>query len=103
MNYPLGERATLRIKSKAYLKWVSTLPCSECKADNDTVVAHHLKGRYAPLSGGMGYKADDWLTMPLCFTCHSKIHSGDAELMNWQAFFILKTLDKAFDDGIIEL
>jgi|TARA_R100001480_G_scaffold104229_1_gene107030 hypothetical protein len=51
----------------------------------------------------MGYKADDWLTMPLCFTCHSKIHSGDVELMNWQAFFILKTLDKAFDDGIIEL
>ena len=92
-----------RVVSKPYLKWVSTLPCSECKADNDTVVAHHLKGRYAPLSGGMGYKADDWLTMPLCFICHSKIHSGDAELMNWQAYFILKTLDKAFDDGIIEL
>ena len=52
-----------RIKSKAYLEWVATLPCSECKATDGTVVAHHLKGRYSPLSGGMGYKADDWLTI----------------------------------------
>ena len=92
-----------RIKSKAYLEWVATLPCSECKATDGTEVAHHLKGRYAPLSGGMGYKADDWLTMPLCFKCHTQIHPGDAELMNWQPYFILKTLDKAFDDGIITI
>ncbi len=92
----------MRIKSEAYLKWVSTLPCSECKTNDDTVMAHHLKGRYSPLSGGMGYKADDWLTMPLCFKCHIEMHdSGD--LKNWQAEFILKTLDKAFKDGIIEL
>jgi len=92
-----------RITNKLYLKWVSTLPCIECKAEDGTVVAHHLKGRYAPLSGGMGYKASDWLTMPLCFKCHAKIHSGDGDLMDWQGFFILKTLDKAFKAGIIEL
>ena len=92
-----------RIKSKPYLEWVATLPCSECKATDGTVVAHHLKGRYSPLSGGAGYKASDWLTMPLCFKCHTQIHSGDAELMNWQPYFILRTLDKAFKDGIITI
>jgi len=95
-------RVTLRIKSKPYLKWVASLPCINCKIEDDTIVPHHLKGRHAPLSGGMGYKADDWLTMPLCFKCHIEMHdSGD--LKNWQAEFILKTLDKAFKDGIIEL
>jgi len=51
----------------------------------------------------MGYKASDWLTMPLCFRCHAQMHSGDAAFMDWQENFILRTLDKAFNDGIIEL
>ena len=92
-----------RIKSKAYTEWVATLPCSGCEARDGTVVAHHLKGRMSPLSGGMGYKASDWLTMPMCFTCHNKMHSGDAEFMDWQGYFILRTLDIAFNQGIIEL
>ena len=97
---PVPKRA--RIKSKPYLKWVASLPCINCKIEDDTIVAHHLKGRHAPLSGGMGYKADDWLTMPLCFKCHIEMHDS-GYLKNWQAEYILKTLDIAFDDGIIEL
>jgi len=31
------------------------------------------------------------------------MHSGDAAFMDWQENFILRTLDKAFNDGIIEL
>ena len=99
-NGPIPKSA--RIKSKAYLKWVASLPCMNCKIEGDTIVAHHLKGRHAPLSGGVGYKADDWLTMPLCFKCHIEMHDS-GYLKDWQAEFILKTLDKAFDDGIIEL
>ena len=90
-----------RWESKRYTRWVSTLPCANCSVDDDTVVAHHLKGRYARLSGGGGYKASDWLTMPLCHTCHDKVHNGDIDVLDWQPMFILKTLDSAFRSGII--
>ena len=92
-----------RIKSKPYLEWVATLPCAACEIRDGTVVAHHLKGRGSYLSGGMGQKAGDWLTMPLCFKCHSKMHTGDAAFMNWQYEYILRTLDIAFNSGIIEI
>ena len=92
-----------RIKSKPYLEWVATLPCAACEIRDGTVVAHHLKGRGAYLSGGMGQTAGDWLTMPLCFKCHSKMHSGDAAFMDWQYEYILRTLDIAFNSGIIEI
>lgn len=46
-------------------------------------------------------KADDWLVMPLCYTCHDKAHSGDANILNFQAELIFKTLTKAFKEGIL--
>ena len=90
-----------RIESRKYLNWVATLPCADCKAEDGTVVAHHLKGRLSPLSGGAGWKASDYNVMPLCYRHHFDIHNGDASLLNWQAYFILMTLDKAFQDGLI--
>jgi hypothetical protein len=65
-------------------------------------VAHHLQVRFSPLSGGAGYKASDWLTMPLCHTCHTAAHNGDSEILDSQHIFILKTLDIAFRDRIIQ-
>ena len=44
-------------------------------------------------------KANDYLTMPLCFECHASAHSGDADILDWQPDFIFKTLDKAFSCG----
>jgi hypothetical protein len=44
-------------------------------------------------------KANDYLTMPLCYTCHTKAHSGDRDVLDWQADFIFKTQDKAFSCG----
>ena len=90
-----------RVKHKGYLKWVASLPCSECEIHDDTIVAHHLKGAYAPLSGGGGMKASDYFTMPLCFTCHDKLHKGDKDLRETQPYRIMQTLDKAFRDGVI--
>lgn len=92
-----------RIKSKPYLEWVATLPCAACEARDGTVVAHHLRGRGNYLSGGMGLKASDWLTMPLCFSCHNKMHSGDSAFMDWQYEYILRTLDIAFNSAILEI
>ena len=88
---------------KEYTNWVATLPCVACGLDDETTVAHHLKHRHAPHGGGgVGLKANDFLTMPLCYTCHTKAHSGDADALDWQADFIFKTLDKAFRYGILE-
>ena len=57
--------------------------------------------RDRPLSGGAGYKASDIFTMPLCFECHQSMHSGDTEFLNAQFYFILLTLDKAIQSGVI--
>ena len=90
-----------RIESRKYLDWVATLPCADCKIEDGTIVAHHLKGRYSPFSGGAGYKANDYFVMPLCYEHHTDIHNGDVELLNWQPYFIMQTLDRAFKDGLI--
>ena len=90
-----------RIESRKYLDWVATLPCADCKVADGTVVAHHLKGIYSPLSGGAGVKASDYFTMPLCYKHHTAIHNGDKDLLEWQPYYILVTLDKAFKGGVI--
>ena len=90
-----------RIESRKYLDWVATLPCADCKIDDGTVVAHHLKGRFSPLSGGAGVKASDIFAMPLCYECHAKAHSGDKESLDWQHLFIMQTLDMATKHGIL--
>ena len=85
-----------------YTRWVATLPCISCGIQDETIVAHHLKHRYAPYSGGgMGLKADDWLTMPLCYSCHDRAHNGDSDVLDFQAEFIFKTLTAAFKYGIL--
>ena len=88
-----------RWKSRDYLDWVATLPCVNCGLHDETIVAHHLKHRHAPHGGGAGMKANDYLTMPLCFGCHQSAHSGDRDVLDWQADFIFRTLDKAFSCG----
>ena len=40
--------------------------------------------------------------MPLCFECHASAHNGDADILDFQAPFIFKTLDNAFRHGILE-
>ena len=101
LSVPLEKKQ--RWVEKEYTNWVATLPCVACGLDDETTVAHHLKHRHAPHGGGgVGLKANDFLTLPLCYTCHTKAHSGDADVLDWQADFIFKTLDKAFRHGILE-
>jgi len=86
-----------------YRRWVATLPCVNCGLHDETIVPHHLKHRYAPWGGGgTGLKANDFLVMPLCFECHASAHNGDADILDWQAQFIFKTLDAAFRVGILD-
>jgi len=93
----------VRWKSKGYTNWVATLPCTNCGADDGTVVAHHLKHRFAPWGGGgMGLKAHDWLTMALCYSCHDRAHNGDGVILDFQFNLIWKTQDRAFKEGVLD-
>ena len=90
--------------NKGYTNWVATLPCANCGLDGETTVAHHLKHRHSPHGGGgMGMKAHDFFTMPLCFGCHASAHNGDAGGLDFQADFIFKTLTKAFQSDILDV
>lgn len=57
-------------RSKKYLEWIRTMPCSVkgCSASN--IAAHHV------YTGGMGTKCDDSETIPLCdpFGHHTELH-----------------------------
>ena len=89
--------------SKPYTRWVASLPCSNCGLHDETIVGHHLKHRCSPYGGaGMGLKAEDWLTMPLCYSCHDRAHNGDGEVLDWQHLHIFKTLTPAFRSGILD-
>jgi hypothetical protein len=90
--------------NKGYTNWVATLPCANCGLDGETTVAHHLKHRHSPHGGGgMGMKAHDFFTMPLCFECHASAHNGDSSVLDFQADFIFKTLTKAFQSDILDM
>ena len=100
-NSPIEKKK--RWESREYLNWVATLPCVNCGLHDETIVPHHLKHRHAPWGGGgTGLKANDFLAMPLCFECHASAHNGDADILDFQAPFIFKTLDNAFRHGILE-
>ena len=93
-----------RWQNKDYLKFVSEMPCSNCSIIDGTVVAHHLKHRYSPWGGGgMGLKASDILTMPLCYDCHSRAQNGDGDILDFQAPFIFKALDAATKHDVISI
>lgn len=59
---------TPRKKDKKYMEAVSRLPCYSC--GTSPVQVHHKIGGVK----GMGLKACDTETMPLCQPCHMKVH-----------------------------
>ncbi len=77
------------VRSKQYLQWVASLPCSIC--DNPQTVAHHLIGVG---QGCMGGKSSDLMTMPLCVKHHQGLHHyGKHKDLQYE--FIAKTLATA--------
>lgn len=85
------------VRNKQYLAFVRGLPCSMCKLP-DHSVAHHIIGVG---EGGMGTKACDLLTMPLCAACHHEIHHHPRYWPNqWE--YVARTLQKAVKEGLIK-
>lgn len=86
------------VRSKKYLKWLSTLPCANCGAENDTIVPHHVIGVG---NGIMGGKAGDDEAVPLCYICHADIHSaGSDKSQQWE--WLARTLKEAIKEGIFK-
>jgi hypothetical protein len=81
-------------KSEKYLKWVRTLPCAVCGSPAEP---HHLRLGFA----GIGQKSSDCLCIPLCRIHHDDFHkSPDYE---YQLLLALRTIDKAFREGLFRL
>lgn len=67
MNY----LKTPTFRSEPWRRAVASLPCICCKREGDTQAAHanHLEK-------GMGIKAPDCWTVPLCTACHREFDQG---------------------------
>ena len=83
-------------KNNKYLAFVRTLPCSWC--GNPESEPHHL---IAVGMGGMGMKADDIHTMPLCRKHHDKVHQCPNGLIEDQIRWMIRTQSKAQTEGIL--
>ncbi|MGH1501593.1 DUF968 domain-containing protein [Yersinia proxima] len=66
-----------RWESKKWLKWVKSQQCCGCSSSADD--PHHIIGHG---QGGMGTKAHDLFTIPLCRICHDALH---ADMHTWEA------------------
>ncbi|EKN6077478.1 TPA: DUF968 domain-containing protein [Yersinia enterocolitica] len=66
-----------RWESAKWLKWVKSQQC--CGCGNSADDPHHIIGHG---QGGMGTKAHDLLTIPLCRICHDALH---ADMRVWEA------------------
>lgn len=66
-----------RLRNKAHLQFVSSLPCVICRK-NECEAAHIRKGT----DGGIGLKPSDCYVVPLCRGCHLTQHKW-GELSFW--------------------
>tara|TARA_R110000851_G_scaffold226756_1_gene379620 strand:+ start:257 stop:580 length:324 start_codon:yes stop_codon:yes gene_type:complete len=84
-------------EDKVYINLIMGLPCAGCGNNWDDVCAHHKTG------GGMGTKAPDWETIPLCNNCHLDIHTSNSfGLHKIQGRLILEARELLVHAGLIE-
>lgn len=89
----------IRWESTKYLKWVKTQSCACCGKPTDD--AHHLIGWG---QGGMGTKAHDIFTIPLCRKHHDELHRDPKvfeQKHGTQPEMIIKLLDRAYALGVL--
>lgn len=74
----------------AYKKWVRSQPCAECRRRPPSELNHVTYGR------GLGQKADDLLSFPLCTKCHSDWHD-----MRGTFWDMTKTQRRAYQERMV--
>ncbi|EOZ7435884.1 DUF968 domain-containing protein, partial [Escherichia coli] len=85
--------------NEKYTRWVKTQPCACCGKPADD--PHHLIGHG---QGGMGTKAHDIFTLPLCREHHNELHADPLEFekkYGSQVELIFHFLDHAFATGVL--
>ncbi len=88
-----------RWMNEKYTRWVKTQPCACCGKPADD--PHHLIGHG---QGGMGTKAHDIFTLPLCREHHNELHADPLafeEKHGSQVDLIFRFLDHAFATGVL--
>lgn len=88
-----------RWTNEKYTRWVKQQPCLCCGRQADD--PHHLIG-YG--QGGMGTKAHDLFTLPLCRAHHDELHAdmrAFEERYGTQPEMLLRFLDRALAIGVI--
>ncbi|MDI3221446.1 DUF968 domain-containing protein [Klebsiella michiganensis] len=89
----------IRWVSPDFLTWVKTQPCMCCGQPADD--AHHLIGWG---QGGVGTKAHDIFTIPLCRKHHRQLHEDPLAFErehSTQPVLIIKLLDRAYALGVL--
>lgn len=89
----------IRWESPHFLAWVKTQPCMCCGQPADD--AHHLIGWG---QGGIGTKAHDIFTIPLCRKHHRQLHHDPLSFereYGTQPALIIKLLDRAYALGVL--
>lgn len=69
-----------RIRNKAHLAFVRSLPCVICGRQPSH--AHHIKFAQP---GALGMKVSDEYTVPMCFLDHDALHNAGNERAWWEA------------------
>ena len=93
---------TSHFRSKKYREYVSHLPCCVTGKNGDRSDPHHIKGR----GYGGSMKCSDLFCIPLDHELHQEFHQ-----IGWRSFeqkynicqlsIVLKTIQRAFADGIL--
>ncbi|EIV5804190.1 DUF968 domain-containing protein [Klebsiella aerogenes] len=89
----------IRWVSDGFISWVKTQPCMCCGQSADD--AHHLIGWG---QGGVGTKAHDIFTIPLCRKHHRTLHHDPVAFereYGSQPELIIKLLDRAYALGVL--
>jgi hypothetical protein len=89
----------IRMEKPKYLQWVKTQPCEGCGSPADD--PHHLIGWG---QGGMGTKAHDLLTIPLCRVCHTELHNDPVKFERKhgsQPEMIIRVFGRACSLGVV--
>ena len=93
-----AKRETFR--SEAWRRAVASLPCAWCMRDGPSQAAHRNQGK------GMGMKAPDCWTFPLCPECHREFDAGKSltrqQRRELADQWVIETVRRLAEDGAIK-
>ena len=86
-----------------YTKWILSLPCGRCVRQESPTENHHLKSDLH--QSGTSMKANDFVQLPLCATCHLAFHMANwgADWREEQRGILILTLIQALKEGVLAM